>query len=86
MMCNCLSFIKKHIRSTTKFHSSRHEGSFVGSSPQTKHQAPPNWNNKHYKSGDFVKILDVKPVCTKRPLLKIFWWRFCKVQWKTGKS
>jgi len=30
MMCNCLSFIKKHIRSTTKLHSRRHEESFVG--------------------------------------------------------
>ena len=32
--------------------------------PQTKFQAPSNWNNKHYKSGVFVKILDVKPPCT----------------------
>ena len=31
---------------------------------QTKLQSPPNWNNKHQKSGVFVKILDVKPPCT----------------------
>jgi len=34
MMCNCLSFIKKHIRSTTKFHSCRHEGLLWANPPK----------------------------------------------------
>jgi len=36
MMCICLSFIKKHIRSTTKLHSCRHEGFLWANPPQTK--------------------------------------------------
>jgi len=64
--------IKKHIRTTTKFHSRRHEGGFCGLIPQTNFQAPKDWSSKHYKSGVFVKILDAKPPCTNvKPLLKI---------------
>jgi len=30
---------------------------FGGLSPQTMHQAPPNWNMKHYKSVEFCQFL-----------------------------
>ena len=59
-----LHHCKIHIRSTTKFHvCCRHEGVFCWLTPPKKLQALPNWNNKHYKSGVFVKILDVKHPC-----------------------
>jgi len=32
-------------------------GSLVGLDPQTKFQAPQNWNMKHYKSVTFGQIL-----------------------------
>ena len=36
-------------------------GAFVGLSPQTKHQALPNWNMKRYKSMQLLSTLNVKP-------------------------
>jgi len=57
-----MSFIKKHFRSTTKFHSRPHEGVFFWANPPKQNFNPPR-NNKHYKSGVLVKILDVKPPC-----------------------
>ena len=41
--------------------SCRHGGAFGGLAPQTKLQAPPNWNIKHYKSVEFLSIFSVKP-------------------------
>ena len=40
--------------------------------PQTKLQAPPNWNIKHYKSVEFLSNLNVKPHLHKR---KTPYWR-----------
>jgi len=41
-------------------------GAFVGLSPQTKHQALPNWNMKRYKSMQLLSTLKVKPPLHKR--------------------
>jgi len=67
MMCNCLSF-----RTITKsifvpLQSSipvARMGDVCGLIPPNKTSILPNWNNKHYKSGVFVKILAVKSPCT----------------------
>jgi len=40
-----MSFIKKHFRSTTKFHSRPHEGVIFGLIPQTKRQSPQEITN-----------------------------------------
>jgi len=47
--------------------------------PQTKLQAHPNWNMKHYKSVEFLSIfiMSSHPPETQTPLLKTFWWWFC---------
>jgi len=37
--------------------SRRHRGAVVGLAPQTKLQAPQNWNVKHYKWVEFWLIL-----------------------------
>jgi len=61
-------------------------GALVCLSPQTKLQASPNWNLKHYKSVEFLSILNVKPTLPERKppphkrkasLLTTFWRRFC---------
>jgi len=36
---------------------------FLWANPPKQNFNPPNWKSKHYKSGVFVKILDVKPPC-----------------------
>ena len=60
-------------------------GAFVGLSPHTKLQDPPNWNMKHYTSVEFLPIFRMSspPVQTqsspqnrKTRLLKTFWRRF----------
>jgi len=60
-------------------------GCFWGLTPQTKLQAPPNWNMKHYKSFVFCHFLKRgdppykpkdPPQKRKAPLLKTFWRRF----------
>ena len=57
----------------------RRHGGFGGlSHPQTKLQAPPNWNMKHYKLVEFLSNLNVKSPLNERtaPLLTTFWRRF----------
>jgi len=41
--------------------SRHHGGALVGLVPQTKLQAPPNWNLKHYKLVEFSSNFNVKP-------------------------
>jgi len=62
--------------------------SLVGLAPQTKIQAPPNYNMKHYKLVEFLSKLNVKPPWPKRKvpphkrkalLLTTFWQRFCLI-------
>jgi len=58
-------------------------GGFWGlAPPQTKLQVPPNWNIKHYKSNEFLKIFRLSsppaqtqspPAEKQTPLLKTFW-------------
>jgi len=50
-------------------------GALVSLGPQTKLQASPNWNMKHYKLVEFLSNLNVKHPCTnvKPP----FWRQFC---------
>jgi len=50
-----------------RFLQSRRHGGFSGLSlSQTKLQASPNWNMKHYKSVEFVTFYNVKPPLHKR--------------------
>jgi len=54
------------------------EVAFGGISPQTKLQAPPNWNMKQYKSVEVCQIVELEA-----PLLKTFWrWIWVKC-WST---
>ena len=53
-------------------------GALVGLFLQTKLQANPNWNTKHYKSVDLCQFLECQATTHKRkaPLLKTFWLLF----------
>jgi len=63
-------------------------GDFGSWPPQTKLQAPPNWNMTHYKPVEFLSVFRMSsppeqthslPTETQSPLLKTFWRRFwCK--------
>jgi len=57
--------------------SRRHGEASGGFTPQTKLQAPQNWNMKHYESVEFLSIFECQAPLHKRkaPLLKTFWRR-----------
>jgi len=66
--------------------SRRHGGAFVGLASPNKTPRPPNWNLEHYKSVEFLSILNIKPPSInakppphkrKAPLLTTFWRRLC---------
>jgi len=52
-----LSFVASVL--STSFQSRRHGGLLWAWPPQTKLQAPPKWNMKHYKSVEFSSIFRV---------------------------
>jgi len=63
MMCNCLSFIKKHIRSITKFHSRRHEGVFCGLIPPNKTSSPGKLKWQALQIGSFCQNFGCETPC-----------------------
>jgi len=61
---SAMTWILQHLHYIHSVPSPR--GDLVGLAPQTKLQAPPNWNVKHYKLVEFLSNLNVKPPVRER--------------------
>jgi len=59
--------------------SRRHGGALVGLAPQTKLQAPPNWNVKHCELWNFCQIWMSIPTCMNVKLP--YWWLYVQHCW-----